>query len=398
MKNMGIYLKSRFTRSILGYILAILLAALSIFGCFYSWLIESKESDRNNAYSLPSEIVISSVKGTYTDNLAVVGIYLRTFTKYKDGFTFTELPDLYPYFSEVRLLVKLACWTLEDYELYCFDGISSKSMIECSEVVWLTDELDFEDYNNEGVLLPKTLFDSLPEGENSFSAILYPSEDKMNSCTEAELTVAGYYTGGDGGTIYCPFEQAIRLGNEMEGFIGSASSISAIVADNTKLDEIRKLLQNYFCEVSPSGYVGKDLFGNEYRFAAIIHDEELRQTVNTLSRSIDLLKRLYPLVLFAEMIIAFASCWFYIYIIRREIAVARSLGTSVYQILWVTGAEMAILSLLSLILTLAVVSVLPFCVTDWAVSSIIIASGIAGALLSAIIAARNNGTRILRED
>lgn len=61
---MGIYLKSRLTRSALGYVTALLLTVFSVFGCFYSWLIESKEAERESAYSLPSEVVIASVTGT----------------------------------------------------------------------------------------------------------------------------------------------------------------------------------------------------------------------------------------------------------------------------------------------------------------------------------------------
>lgn len=395
---MGIYLKSRLTRSVLGYVTALLLTVFSVFGCFYSWLIQSKEADRENAYSLPSEVVIASVSGTSTENLGITGSSLRTFTKYKSGFVGADFPDLRPYFSDIRIEERLVYSIPTQSGVQSLRGISSMSMFGGDEIVWLDGELDLEDYDNEGIIIPEEIYNSLPDGGSTLSLTVYPDEDNTKHLAVCELSIAGYYAGGDKATIYCPFEQGMRIMSEIDGFYGSARSISATVADNTKLDELRTLLPQYFCEVTPSGNAGNSPLGYEYRHSAIIHDEELRKTVNALSRSISLLKRLYPIILSAEIIIAAAACWFYKHLSRREIAVARSLGTPVKAILSETSAEMLILSLISVIIAATIAALLPICVIDPAVLVIIPSSGVAGAIVSAFTSAKKNGTLILKED
>ena len=395
---MGIYLKSRLTRSALGYVTALLLTVFSVFGCFYSWLIESKEAERESAYSLPSEVVIASVTGTSTEDLDIMGPGLRAFTRYKSGFDAMNLPDLRPYFSDIRIEERLAYGTLAQTGVHLLRGISSMSMFGGDEIIWLDGELDLEDYDSEGIIIPEEIYSSLTDDSDILRMTVYPNEETTNRFAVCELKIAGYYTGGDKTTIYCPFEQAMRIMTEIEGFYGSGFSISATVADNKKLDELRELLPQYFCEVTPSGNVGESPLGYEYRHSAIIHDEELRKTINTLSRSISLLKRLYPIILSAEIIIAAAACWFYKHLSRREIAVARSLGTPASAILSETAVEMLILSLMSVLIATVLAALLPICVIDPAVLAIIPASGIAGAFVSAFTSAKNNGTLILKED
>lgn len=395
---MGIYLKSRLTRSVLGYVTALLLTVFSVFGCFYSWLIQSKEADRESAYSLPSEVVIASVSGTSTENLGIIGSCLRAFTKHKSGFGGDSYPDLRPYFSDIRIEARFAYSTPNLEGVHPLKGISSMSMFGGDEIGWLEGELDLEYYDSEGLIIPEEIYKTLSDGDSTLSLSVYPSEDYLNIFAFCELGIAGYYIGGDSATIYCPFEQGMRIMNMIDGFLGSAWSISATVADNTKLDELRTLLPQYFCEVTPSGHAGNSLLGNEYRHSAIIHDEELRKTVNALSRSISLLKRLYPIILSAEIIIAAAACWFYKHLSRREIAVARSLGTPVKAVLSETSAEMLILSLISVLIAATLAALLPICVIDSAVLIIIPLSGIAGAIVSAFTSAKKNGTLILKED
>ena len=397
---MNIYLKSRLTRTVLGYIAALLLTAFSVFGCFYAWLIEAKEADRESAYDLPSQVVIASVNGTSTEDLHLTGISLRTFTRYKQGYEAepVKYPDLRPYFSEVRVLVPLAYRIPDGPSVCALEGVSAGSMLSQDGITWLSGELDWEDYDAEGLLIPEELLEALPEGESNLTLTIYPSKEELQYSASCELPVAGTYTGGDRSTIYCPFELALGLMRKIDGWYGGAWSLSATVADNKKLDELRESLPRYFCQVTPSGNAGNDPLGEPYRYAAIIHDEELRETVNNLSRSISLLKRLYPIILSAEIIIAAAACWFYKHLSRREIAVARSLGMPVADILWETAAEMLILSGLSVLAAVGLAAALPVCVIDPVALAVIPASGMAGALVSAFTSAKKNGTMILKED
>ena len=58
------YLKSRFTRSVTGVVMAVLIAVLGWFTCLYAGLTDRKEAERETAWELPVEVVISNLRGT----------------------------------------------------------------------------------------------------------------------------------------------------------------------------------------------------------------------------------------------------------------------------------------------------------------------------------------------
>lgn len=213
------------------------------------------------------------------------------------------------------------------------------------------------------------------------------------------LKVIGSYS-GSADAIYCPWNVVAVLQKQLDGQL-TADRLSAIVRDNRKLEEFRALLERHFAEVDPSGRQ-KEIFNSPvlryHPFAATIHDETLRQTLNELNRNLQMLNRLLPLVICLELAISFFSCFYYIQTRKREMAVARSLGTRRGEVLLMLFIEAAIWGLLGATLALAVYLPSAAGFVPYAVVTGIVLAALAGTLFSGLSATGRKGMRSIKEE
>ena len=206
----------------------------------------------------------------------------------------------------------------------------------------------------------------------------------------------GYYS-GEGERVYCSWSAIAALYRELGKNI-QGDSLSATVRDNRKLEEFRELLGRYFGKVDPAGRPQKTEsthhVENYYHFAATVHDETLRQTLNELNRNLLTLRRLLPLVPALEWAVAFAACAAWIQARRRELAVARSLGARKREVLAMLLAETLFWSLVGMALAL----VLPSGASPayGAMAGVVLAA-VAGVLASGAAAIGSKGTRAIKE-
>ena len=84
-----------------------------------------------------------------------------------------------------------------------------------------------------------------------------------------------------------------------------------------------------------------------------IHDETLRATLNALNRNLQTLYRLRPIFAFIEVAIGAIAGFFYFHVRRRELAVARSLGTRKSQVVGIGVIETLLVYLPGLALAAA---------------------------------------------
>ena len=421
-----IYLKSRFTRSAISFVMVLLIAILGWFACLYFGFISSKEAERDNAYSLPVEVVISNIQGTKTDGLGITGSALRTFTKNKseyDGVVYEKIIDLVPYFSEIRIKSTLyyetylvfdnafADMTDEENSVLSFVGITSLGAIPDFDPKHGTavatffdeDDADFSDAEDFILIVPETMIDNIKQDDGSIPPLdlnITLSPKMGNKQYKLTANISGYYSGTESNTVYCSWELAAQI-TEILGQRPSAESISAIVADNTKLDELREQLKHFFGEVNPSGVAEKNpysFFGDNYRYAAIVHDETLRETLGNLNRSINTLKRLLPIVIALELAISAVSAYFYIHIRKRELAIARSLGTPRKTVLGTIMLEMLVCCVIASVIAVAVSYVIPLSNVSPAVIVAIGASALIGTAFSGYQSTGRTGLLSLKEE
>lgn len=383
------YLKSRFVRTVSGLFLCLLWAALGWFGCLYWGFIAAREADRAAAYLLPVEVVISDSTGMETDGLRVVGEPLYAFLKNKGPYSgYAEaFTDLVPYFREVRMKceldgsVRTASGAVIGGELAALTEFGAVPAFDpktgTGRVVYFDgEEHDLSDPGSYDVIIPERMLEAMEtDEEGNFLpvelAAYLPSARHIIYTTEAEVT--GYYTGVDSKTVYVSWQYAAEI-REGLGSSLSASSISATVADNTRLDELRELLGRHFNEVRPfggaegeakpgyrigaDGTLKSDGYGN-YLYAVTVHDESLRDTLGDLDRSIALLRRLLSVLTLMEMAATAVAAYFFIYTRKRELAVARSLGTPRKNILATIALELLIWCAAALAITAVASAVVP---------------------------------------
>lgn len=341
------YLKSRFLRTASGIALCLLWATLGWFGCLYRGFIADREADRAAAYLLPVEIVISDSSGMETEGLRVVGEPLYAFMKNKGPYDAEdeEFGDLLPYLGEVRMKCELngsvrdASGAKLGGELVALTGFAALPAFDpktgTGKVVYFDGgDHDLSDFGAYDVIIPEGMLGKLETDEEGK---LLPVEleahlpDVRSVIYATEAAVTGYYTGVDSGTVYVSWQYAVEIMDNLHSTL-FASSISATVADNTKLDELRELLGRHFNEVRAFGGTGGEPRGSflvgdgtvkssgygNYLYAVTIHDENLRDTLGDLDRSIALLKRLLPILTLMEMAAAAVAAYFFLYVRKRE--------------------------------------------------------------------------------
>ena len=336
------YLKSRLRRGLAGGMsIMLVLAALGWFSCMMLHFVDQKALEMEEAYdSIPVTVVISNIKGTQTDNLKIHNYLVGYFVSDRYVYGGEEQPVAFShYLKNIRLKTGLyygknvtdsiAGITTPDAVSF-FDeitGVSVNYWEERSEAFFRGEE--------PLCLVSEGKLATLSPGEDgkyrlSLALRVAPSSEKTE---KTEFVVAGTYS-GEGEVIYCPWAVISKTLDQL-GEPVFADSISADIADNRLLDEFRPILARHFTQVDPLGRQ-VEAPGNSieryYSFAATIHDETLRQTLNELNRNLQLLKLLLPLVLVLELAAAFASCFFYVQTRKRELAMARSLGTRRWEV------------------------------------------------------------------
>lgn len=400
-----LYIQSRLRRGVAsGLCVALLLGALGWFSCLYFRFLEDKAREMEAAYEqVDITVVISNIQGTQTDDLGIFDYILDCFLSDRYVYQGVEQEVAFSsYVRDVRAKATLFYGTETAQRLVgltCPEAAPELSALEGTTVYYL-EGWDAEAFGGEAAccLVPQAQFETLtPDGNGIFWASFSVREAPVSADgIDTRMPVMGYYS-GEGERVYCSWSAIAALYRELGKNI-QGDSLSATVRDNRKLEEFRELLGRYFGKVDPAGRPQKTEsthhIENYYHFAATVHDETLRQTLNELNRNLLTLRRLLPLVLALEWAVAFAACAAWIQARRRELAVARSLGARKREVLAMLLAETLFWSLVGMALAL----VLPSGASPayGAMAGVVLAA-VAGVLASGTAAIGSKGTRAIKE-
>ncbi len=187
----------------------------------------------------------------------------------------------------------------------------SEEVLETEERVCLVSE----DYEGSDEIALSFTHDDVSTGEK-----------KVYSCT---FTVVGRYSAMDVNDIYCPY----FVLDQIYGKILKPRKIlclSATLADNNLLGELKETAPCWFAEPSPMGTKTPwGRFGYEYYLYAMdINDSLLKELVTTMENSITI-NRLSSTLIFAMSALAgFLTGFLVIRSRKREITLMRTLGNS----------------------------------------------------------------------
>lgn len=391
----------------IGLVIALLFGILGWFLCLFDAFIVEKEQDIVSAYgNIPVTVTISNIEGTKTDDLGIPWMEYYVFTE--DFYQILGVKQEIPFSSYVTDVVvrsKINYAPAEEPEITdnTLNGITdlrAAPELDASRGV----AVDFFPGWDEGLflgeeyacILSKEKFDCL---ESDSITILVEDASQNSPAKEVTLKIAGTYS-GFGNDIYCPWNVVIA---EQEAILGSTErttveSLSATVKDNHQLEVFRELLARHFCQVDPLGRPvekGHPLMPY-YTYAATIHDETLRLTLKELNAAKQTLLRLQPLIVVLELLISGAVCFFAINTRKKELAIARSLGTPKRIILETVFMEMAIWSVFGIAAALALCKA--FEIQALPILLAVFLASILGALLAAMLAIGRSVIKNIKEE
>ena len=183
-------------------------------------------------------------------------------------------------------------------------------------------------------------FNSIVRGDITFidGAPVLTYEEHNYQCS---LKIVGTYTAGDGKSIYCPFTIIKQLYGELNESM-NVYSISATLADNSRLEEFRELASSLFTDPSQAAdtipwgghlYNRSEHYFHEYYDNAIdIADENLLDLSVILEGSIKFNRTVTVFVVILSVISGFLVGFLMIRRRKREIMLMRMVGESNFRV------------------------------------------------------------------
>lgn len=392
--------------------LILLVALLCAFFAYFEGFLQQKERDIDTAYDvIPVTLVLSNITGTQTDRLEIFDYEIDYFLSEKYSIRAVLQPRAFStYVKDVRLKASMYYNSGSGFDekkqlfgLTAVEAAPALLPVSGSPVTYVDGfDASFFASNEPLCVIPASMLETLtPDADGTYtvslSARMAPSALK-ETAEKTHLRVVGTYR-ADSQAIYCPYSIVSALQLEVNGFI-VGDSLSATVRNNRELDEFREILARHFAEPDPSGK-GTQLPGATTQFimqhSVMIHDETLRSTLNALNRNLQTLYRLRPLFVFIEIAIGAIAGFFYFHVRRRELAVARSLGTRKSQVAGIGAVETLLLYLPGLALAALASRLTGSATLHIPIAIAILVSMEAGAVVSCLTATNGNGIRILRE-
>ncbi len=328
---------------IISLIITAIITALAFFSCVYTDNILIKQDKIEEIRdTLPVNVVVSNIQGTQTDNLGIPGYYADLFISEKYAYqgVFESIPfSSYVKNVNIKSTLFYAEVPPESEEPGSFDNskkligitsVSSSKELDPTEgtVITFFDGCDssFLMTEERWCIVSKKLFDSLSSDEDEIYDIEISIKTSLHKDenTSAKFKIIGVFSGSSE-NIYIPWKTASAFQNELDGH-HTVDSISATLKENEKIPEFRNLLERHFSLVDPT--VNNNDVGQTFVFAATVFDDELNKTIDSLNQSLQILKQLYPIIIFISFAISFLSLFFYIQTRKREVVNLHFLGFS----------------------------------------------------------------------
>ena len=203
--------------------------------------------------------------------------------------------------------------------------------------------LDTEDFfhSEEALcLVPETDYEGLRD--KTLCCVLSSPYTKEGAYSSAayDLRVAGYYR-GPGNVLLIPYEFAQNAGYEIDD-TRSVDSISFVLKDNTKSEEMRNKAMEHFTVPAPSSFSG--------RAGLVIKDHVYRMTMGEMEQNVKQADRLIPVSLALSLAAGFLAAYIGVRGESRTYALMRTLGLGAGRLGVQVLAEQLLLPALGILL------------------------------------------------
>ena len=356
-----LYLKAFYRKRsylLLSFFFAILVVMLA-YSLFFK-MIRDKTEEREQAHqSIPVTVSISNIAGTQTDHLEIPFYLAEYFTSEEYSYGGEIQPRaLSSYVEDVKMKTTLY------YKLSSEEKNSFGAAPTMKKLIGITDlgadhsisadfvaSIEFYSGDEKSVfqtkdpvcIIPKQLLNRCFNDEQGqpFLTISVQTAPASQNTMNLTLRVVGVYVTEDN-RILCPWSVAADLQNNLEGYY-TVDSLSAKIKNNLELPELCGLLSRHFTDVSPTGTAEKmedSPVLDHYLYAAIVHDETLRQTLKEIGENLKQILWMKPLIIVLGIVISSCCGFFLGFVQRSDMLIARLLGTRMREIVSVAALEL----------------------------------------------------------
>ncbi len=208
-----------------------------------------------------------------------------------------------------------------------------ESIFEGEDLVCLIPESKAEDYDNgngkSDLVFLGPVTSTYINGE-----LVQGGERAEYQCT---LKIAGTYTGGDALSIYCPLPIVTKIVEEIDT-MPIIWSLSATLADNTRLEEFREKAKLCFLEPASLteklhwGFYANVVYSEFYEHALDINDDALFDLTAILEDSIKFNRTITLIVVALSVISGFLIGFLMIRRRKKDILLMRTVGESNFRL------------------------------------------------------------------
>lgn len=411
MAAIWFYVKTRIRRGLWQSLSIItLIALLCSFSASLEGFIRQKEEELDSAYdTIAVTVVVSNLTGTQTDNIEIADYIVNYFLSDRYVYGGKVQPRAFSsYLKDVRCKASVYYCLRSGFK----KGKRLSGITNVDAATELSEPADgnvtyFPGYDrtlfassNWVCIIPEKVREELtPDAGGNLSLTVQMSPHGASGAVQTvDLKVVGVHT-ADSETVYCPWACIAAIQTELDGKL-TADSLSATVRDNRELEEFRQLLLRHFAEVDPSGHhreINDSPALRYHLFAITVHDELLRETLNSLHRNLQTLYRLRPIFIVLEALIGFIAGFFSMHTRRREFAIARSLGTTLQETIGIALLETMLQCILGVGVGVGITALLtPIRIRSWFLA-LLPAAIVTGAIAACIQAVKRKEIQILRE-
>ncbi len=267
---------------------------------------------------------VTNLAGTSSDDLSLDSHQIFLFTGELEGLS----TDIAPLVTDVQIKGEhRLVGALSEHSLVGITSVKIEQALwpENGCTIFWNDGYDASIFGgNQAVcLVPEVLAKEL---QVDVLSVTLPLEDAYAGLSfepkdyTGELKIAGFYRGGNGRDIYCPWNLLMDIWGEM-GQQERASALHATLRSNSDIAALRQASQDMFAVPDPNASP------NAWGYALDIDTSQLEQADLTLRNSLRI-NEIYTFLVFALSVGAgFLIGFLLIRSRKREIALMRTLGT-----------------------------------------------------------------------
>ena len=285
-----------------------------------------RRSYEESRATAPIKVSVISYTSGESDNLYIRDTVIKIFTS--DQFKFMTIADL---ITDVQLKSSYTPSAINGSSGACqVVGITSTGIAKeltdeySAKITWLNGYGEEVLTSGEAVcIVPEGYTDDAdPNTDGQQLVIDFPNEFySFITYTETFTVVGTYTTKAVNGSIYCPYGVIERVNARLEQGV-TADALTATLADNSRLDELKQRADRLFVPVGTT----ENPPANKVHYALDINDDALVQLEATLERSIQVNQACTILIFVLSAGAGFFLGFLMIRQRKREILLMRTLG------------------------------------------------------------------------